>query len=292
MKRLLLLCNAAASHGTVALDQGLSFVRDSGLEIDEHHPESADHMGRLIREHARRVDAVVVGGGDGTINAALPHVLEAGLPLGVLPLGTANDFARTLGIPADLESACAIIAAQATRRIDVGWANDRPFLNAAGIGMSTRLTVALSSNTKRRLGGLSYPAAVMQTFRDFRPFRARLKTPDGTRRIHSIQITVGNGVYYGGGTPVAEDSAIDDGRLDLYSVRPQPLGRLLAVAFAVRFGAQRQLPDGILTASGQTFEVTTARRMRVNLDGEPLLHTPVRFTVDPGRLDVLAPPPA
>jgi diacylglycerol kinase family enzyme len=168
-------------------------------------------------------------------------------------------------------------------------ANERPFVNAAGIGMSTRIARRLTKSGKRSLGALSYPVAVIGTMRDHRPFRAIVESDDGRQELRSIQITVGNGVYYGGGTPIAADAAIDDGRLDLYSVQPQPLGRMIGVALAVRRGTQAHLPEGVHTASGTAFSVTTRRPLRVALDGEPRLHTPVQFRVVRRALQVIAP---
>lgn len=290
MRRIVVLRNAAASGGDAALDDALSLIRDIGIDAHVHVPESAEHMRFLIRAEAQTVDAVVVGGGDGTINSALKPVLEAGLPLGILPLGTANDLARTLGIPADLHEACSLIASQSMRRIDVGWANNRPFVNAAGMGLTTAVARRLRPETKRALGPLSYASAVAEAFRRHRPFRALIRAGGVAREVSSIQITVGNGVYYGGGTPLTEDCAIDDGSLDLYSVRPQTLGRLLAVALAVRRGTQGQIGAGVDTATGPEFEIATRPRLIVSVDGEPALETPVSFRVAPRALTVFAPP--
>lgn len=290
MKRVMVLRNPAASGGEVALDDALALLQDIGIEAHVHVPESAEHMRFLIRAEARSVDAVVVGGGDGTINSALKAVLEAGLPLGILPLGTANDLARTLDIPLDLHEACSLIASCSTRVIDVAWANTRPFLNAAGLGLSTQVARRLTADSKRILGPFSYASAVAEAFRSHRPFRAQIRSAEGVEEVTSIQITVGNGVYYGGGTPLAEDAAIDDGLLDLYSVRPQTLARLIAVAFAVRRGTQRQLGAGVDTASSSEFEIVTRPRLTVSLDGEPAVETPVQFRVVPRGLTVFAPP--
>lgn len=289
VRRIVVLRNASASGGDAALDDALSLIRDIGIDTHVHTPESAEHMRFLIRAEARSVDAVVVGGGDGTVNSALKPVLEAGLPLGILPLGTANDLARTLGVPEDLHEACAVIASQQTRRIDVGWANDRPFVNAAGMGLSTRIAREVSVETKRMLGPLTYASAVLDAFRRLRPFKATIRSPAGVREVTSIQITVGNGVYYGGGTPLAEECAIDDGCFDLYSVRPQPLMRLAAVALAVRRGTQASLGDGVDIDCGSEFEICTTPRLTVSLDGEPSLKTPVQFRLTPRALTVFAP---
>jgi YegS/Rv2252/BmrU family lipid kinase len=230
-----------------------------------------------------------VGGGDGTVNCALAAVLETGLPLGLLPMGTANDLARTLGVPADLEGACTLIASRSIRTIDIGLANGMPFVNAAGIGLSTSIARSLTRESKGRLGLLSYPAAVLNTLRQHRPFHVQIRSESGVRRASSIQLTVGNGVFYGGGTPLAEDAAIDDGRLDLYSIRAQPLTRMVQVAYAVLRGRQRQLDEGVDTDRGVCFHIDTTPRVTVSLDGEPRLRTPVRFSVAPGALRVFAP---
>ncbi len=283
--------NQSASGGGAAVDDALAVLRDVGIHAQVHDPESAEHMRFLIRAEARSVDAVIVGGGDGTINSALKPVLEAGLPLGILPLGTANDLARTLDIPTDLHEACALIASQCTRTIDVGWANDWPFVNAAGIGLSARIARETSVDRKRTLGPLTYAAAVVEAFRRHRPFRAVIHSDAQTLDVSSLQITVGNGVYYGGGTPLAEDSAIDDGCLDLYSVRPQSLLRLIPVAFAVRRGVHQRSGSGVDTARGTEFQIATRPALTVTLDGEAAFRTPVSFRLGPRALTVFAPHP-
>jgi diacylglycerol kinase (ATP) len=288
VKRVLFVRNARASRGTADLDEAIEAARAQGIEVDERIPDDAEHMRFMIRAVARSIDGVIVGGGDGTINLALKPILEAGLPLGVLPLGTANDFARTLGIPADPSEALDLVAAGATRLIDVGWANGRPFLNAAGIGLGARAARLATSQRKRRWGPLSYPAAVLESVGRQRPFRVRLRSMSGTREFTSIHVTLGNGVFYGGGARVDQESAIDDGCLDLVSIRPQSLLRLLTVALAVRRGAAQDR-DQVDVAQGALFDVTTSPPVGVTLDGEPALTTPVTFRVAPRALRVFVP---
>ncbi len=295
MKRVLLLRNPAAGPGDTGLEDAFQVLRDAGLELEVVETRGPAQLRAAIRAHGREVDAVVVGGGDGTINASLPAVLETGLPLGVLPLGTANDFARTLEIPADLLQASEVIGRGATRSVDLGWANGRPFVNAAGIGLGTRVARRLAADgagTKRRLGPFSYPAAVIETLRSQRPFRARIASKERALEVRSIQITVGNGVYYGGGAPLGAGCAIDDGCLDLYSIEPLPRWKLLMVALSVYRGTHGEATEGVATARGPAFEVVTHPPLDVSLDGEPSLRTPVTFSVLPGALRVFAPEPA
>lgn len=291
VKRVLFVRNAAASQGGTDLEDALETARARGLEVDERVPDDAEHMRFMIRAVARSIDGVIVGGGDGTINMALKPILEAGLPLGVLPLGTANDFARTLEIPEDPHDALDVVTAGSTRLVDVGWADGRPFLNAAGIGLGVSVARRATAERKRIWGPLSYPAAVLESVRHQRPFRVRLRSISGTREFSSIHVTVANGVFYGGGARADQEAAIDDACLDVVSVRPQSLLRLLAVALAVRRGTVAGEENSIDVARGALFDVSTTPPVPISLDGEPALTTPVTFRVAPRALRVFVPGP-
>src|SRR5699024_8589490 len=112
---------AGRSRATGALAAGLEVLREHGIEP---LVESLGEPAASIRRHRDRIDRIIVAGGDGSVNRALAPVLESGLPLGVVPLGTANDLARTLELPGDASEACGVIAAGHTHRIDVGRVNN------------------------------------------------------------------------------------------------------------------------------------------------------------------------
>lgn len=228
-RRLLALCNGAASGAHDAdIEGALGYLRDAGLHIDLHYTRSAAEACALIRERAANAEGVLIGGGDGTVNQVLPALLDVEVPLGLLPLGTGNDLARTLGLPLEPRDAARALVSGRIRSIDVAWANERPFLNAAGIGISGTLARELSRDTKTRLGVLSYPAAVLKALYRQRSFAITARTGEGKCiSLDAVQVTVANGVYYGGGTPIGTDAAIDDARLDAVCVHAAPLWRLL-----------------------------------------------------------------
>jgi diacylglycerol kinase family enzyme len=145
-RRALLLVNQHARSGTASLDDALSVLRRGGIEVTEEDCGSKRPIADTIRAQADRYDCVIVGGGDGTLNTAAPALLETGLPLGILPLGTGNDLARTLGIDPDPVAAAGLIVAGNTRTIDLGEVNGHPFFNVASIGFSAELARELTAD--------------------------------------------------------------------------------------------------------------------------------------------------
>lgn len=260
-----------------------------GLEITEEVTGGAARFRDAIERLRGQVDAAVVGGGDGTISAAAPALVGTGIPLGVLPMGTANDLARTLAIPLDLDDACAVLARGRAHAIDLGMVNGHYFFNAAGIGLSGHVTRQLTGARKRRWGALSYARVALAAWRRSEAFSARLRTPSEERFTRSLQITVGNGRHYGGGMVVAEDAAIDDALLHVYSIQPVPLLRLVSLAPSLRRGSHQRFAAVEMLSTG-ALEVTTDRPMPINADGELVGRTPARFSVVPRALRVLVPP--
>ncbi len=133
-----------------------------------------------------RSTASIIAGGDGTLNAAASGLLKSGLPLGIVPGGTANDLARTLAIPNDVDGALDIIARREERRIDLGRVNDQLFFNVASIGLSVELARAMSSETKRRFGRLSYSLAALRVITRARPFSALIISEGEKARVKTF----------------------------------------------------------------------------------------------------------
>ena len=227
MMRALALVNFNSRRGAEEGAAALDALRDGGVSLVQAETRGPDGIGAAIRAHRDQVDLVVLGGGDGTMNAAAEALLETQLPFAVLPLGTANDLARVLGIPADPMAAARIVLQGRRNRIDLGRANDRLFFNIATIGLSARLARAIDKQTKKRFGALAYPLTAFRIGLG-RPFHATITSDQGNLELDAIQIAVGNGRYHGGGIVVHEAAAIDDRLLHLYALAPQSIGSLLA----------------------------------------------------------------
>jgi diacylglycerol kinase (ATP) len=237
-------------------------------------------------------DPIILGGGDGSVSSTVDFLAHHHATLGLLPLGTANDFARTLEIPSGLEEACATIAHGKVVDVDLGLAGDNFYANVASVGLGVEVTRSLSPRLKKRIGPLAYPVAAVAAFFKHEPFTARLTFPEGDHEPAAydrlLQVAVGNGRFYGGGMVVAPGSGIDDRQLDVYAMR---LGRkrdLVGVARYLRSG------DFVKSESVDHFRtrkvlLETEPELAINVDGELVARTPEEFSVAPNALRVIVP---
>ncbi len=288
-QRALFLGNLGARKVAQKLDHAFEMLKSYGFELVPKRIRKRDDLTRLILEHHKSVDFVVIGGGDGTMNAAANGLVETGLPLGVLPLGTANDLAHTLGIGPGLDNACRIIAEGNTRQIDMGCVNDKYYFNVAGMGMSVDITSQLTKDVKKRWGVLAYLFTAHRVLRNVRPFHAEIRTGDDVYSVRCVQITVGNGRFYGGFLRVAEDATIDDQWLDLFCLEVAHWWQLPPLLWALKSGRLKNRAY-VRTFRGREFEVVTRRQRAINADGEILGYTPAKFHVVPRAVTVFAPP--
>lgn len=286
--RLLLVVNPNASRASQSLGAAVAALVADGFAVDIRQCGGRDDVRALITSEGASADAIVVGGGDGTVSGALAGLIEVGRPVGILPLGTANDLARTLGIPVDPVEAAAVIAGGYLRKIDVGRVNDIDFLNVASIGLAVEITDRLDPDLKRRLGPLSYAAAALSTLGSAEHFSASIACGDNRTEVSAYQITIGNGVHYGGGAKVSTGAAIDDGILDIFAIETASIPELVAMAPAFFEGRHGERDDVRVFRSTEAV-IETAAPMPVSTDGEITTETPARFSVSRHALSVFAP---
>lgn len=293
-RRVAVVVNTASRRGAVAYETALRHLDAAGVPVVSRHAvtDAADLPAVLDGVIADGHDLVVVGGGDGTVGCAAGKVAGTEVTLGVLPLGTANDFARTLEVPSDVATACATLAEGIVVDVDLGRVDGCPFLNVASVGLSVGVTQALSPALKRRLGPLAYPVATLRAYRRHEPFTARLEFPDGDHAPLDLpdllQVAVGNGRHYGGGNAVSPTAGIDDHLLDVYAI---VRGRLREHVSIARF-----LKDGSFVEHDRVHHLTS-RRVRlvtdpalpVNLDGEIAAATPSLFEIERNAVHVVVP---
>lgn len=287
-RRALLIVNESSRLGSGAGDAAETLLVKGGLQVLRILAPLAEDLDRAIRLHGPDVDCIILGGGDGTFNQAARALMETQRPLGILPLGTGNDLARTLGIPLDLPGSVEVILRGRVQKIDLGEVNGQPFFNVASLGLSTALTRNLTSDVKRRWGRLGYAIALFKAFSAARLFSAVIRANGRVHRVRTLQIAVGNGRHYGAGMTVEESARIDDGMLNLYSLEFVHPWRLLFIYPAFRKG-KHGLWRQVRTLECEAVEIRTRNPRSVNTDGEITTQTPAVFKVLRGVIPVYAP---
>jgi diacylglycerol kinase family enzyme len=272
---------AFSNHG---LSANLEFLKGEDLRA------AAERA--LQKVKAGESDAVAVGGGDGTISTVAGVLAGSDVPLGVIPLGTLNHFAKDLKIPLAIEDAVALIATGSTRSVDVGEANDRAFINNSSIGLYPDLVL----NRERRRSGQSLPkwlALIVAAFRTWQYFPLRRLTIHAggmAEAYRSPCVFVGNNIYRLSGPSLGTRDALDEGQLSLYVAKQQSRLALLWLSCRSFFGflnEQQDLRSYILPA----VEISSHdRRLLVSFDGEiETMRSPLHYRIRPRALRVFAP---
>jgi lipid kinase YegS len=289
-RRVRLILNGKAG-GNDALQAAVTQQRAVGHTIEVIRTSEKGDARRFVAETGE-VDLLIAAGGDGTLNEVVHGLMdlsEAARPvLGVVPLGTADDFATGCGIPRDPEQALALCIEGKQVPIDVGKANEHWFLNAASIGFGAEITATTPPELKHLLGPAAYAVMGAILAMNVHHYRGRLTLPDREIAGSGPVAIIGNGRQTGGGVQVAPRARIDDGLLDILAVREIPALALLTAAREL----QELSPDGEYISYWQTpwAEVCTEEEIPVNLDGEPVRFSSVRYEAVPKAIQLIVPP--
>jgi len=289
-RKVQLILNGKAA-GNDALRAAVVRQRERGHHIEVRVTWEKGNARRFVSE-AGDVDLLIAAGGDGTLNEVIHGLMDlssvARPVLGVVPLGTANDFATGCGIPPDPEKALALCMDGDAIPIDVGKANDHWFLNVASVGFGAEVTATTSPELKRLLGSAAYTVMGAILAINVHQYHGRLILPDREITGSGPVAIVGNGRQTGGGVQVAPRACIDDGLLDVLVVRHIPATALLTAAREL----QQLSPNGEYISYWQTpwVEVYPDEAIPVNLDGEPVEFSSVRYEAVPRAIQLIVPP--
>jgi diacylglycerol kinase (ATP) len=287
LKRALVLINPSARKAQEA-SHILSMLEKTSYSLIPASEKDPNNFAALIRRFENQVDLVIVGGGDGTIRSVLKPLRESGIPLGIMPLGTANNLARSLNIPEDLASACEILEFGAIKSIDLALANGIPFLNVVGLGLSTQINKAVPKDWKKRWGPLAYGFAGLKIARRMRPFSAKITVDNEQLLVKSLQITVCNGRYYGAGISISPEATLTDGLLHVCSTEVDYWWEGIRLLPRIWRG-RLENACGLRTLSGSKIRIETHRPMSVDTDGEVVTKTPLTIDVLPKAIAVMGP---
>jgi diacylglycerol kinase (ATP) len=290
------LFNPSAGVGLApeALDRVLeAHLPDATLHLLSSPAEVTDRVHRIV---AAGDGPLVVAGGDGLVNLVV-NAMEpdfSSIPLGLIPLGTGNDLARSLGIPMDPASALRLFRESEDRPVDVvrvHRAEDRPAMHLVNVGLlGFGATIELGPGLKRRLGGRAYTVAAVAEVGRLRAHPVTIRIGDETLELETYLVALANGAFMGGGIAIAPDARIDDGELDLIIVPRLPPHRLVRAAAAILRGRQRSERD-VIVRRCDDIGVSLPDTWVLNADGEQVEGIPRRFEVLPSALRFRAPGP-
>jgi YegS/Rv2252/BmrU family lipid kinase len=287
-KQAILIVNAASRTGADAFAEARDKLAAAGLElIDAKAVKNPKSMDATVKRAIKRAPMVIVGGGDGSLSSAVDHFLSTDTVLAVLPLGTANSFARTLGIPLDLDGAIDVIANGQPRKIDVGCINGDYFLNAAALGLAPKVAESVPHGLKRRLGRLGYLIWAGWSAANFNAFR--LKVDDGKRihRLWATEVRIANGRFHGG-MELIESADVESGQIVVQAVRGRSVVRLGWSYFASALKLKSRHVT-VREFRGRKLTVSTRPPLDVSIDGEVAARTPIEVSAIPEAVTVAAP---
>lgn len=288
-KQAILIVNAMSRSGAEAFEEVRDKLISAGVALIEVHAiDDPDQMAPAIRDAIAKAPMVIIGGGDGSLSTNVGYFVGQDTVFAIIPLGTANSFAGTLGIPADIDSAVDVIANGKRKWIDLGRINGNYFVNAAAIGLSPLIAQTVPHKLKRYLGIVGYLIWAMWCAVRFRPFKIIVENDDGGKdKLWATEVRIANGTHHGG-VELIESQAIDSGEIVIQAVTGKSVWGLGWSWFATilklraRHGMIREF-------RGKSMGLDTRPRLKISVDGEIAAKTPVAVSVARHVIEVAAP---
>lgn len=284
-----LVVNAHSRRGRDLFEDARKQLAEAGITLRACH--AVDDPERLIptvrQEVANGAPMIIVGGGDGSLSGVVDELVGTECVFAVLPLGTANSFARSLGLPLDLSGAVAAIATGRRRRVDLGMIDMDYFVNGASVGLSTMIGETVPHALKRYGGRAGYLLWALKCSVGFRPFK--LELDDGKRRetLWATELRILNGGHHGG-VELSDQASLGSRELLVQAV----VGRsklALARDWYAKFFKLRDRNACSRDFRGTCFKITIHPPQRISIDGEVLAKTPVTAKIAPSAIDVAVP---
>ena len=263
----LILHGARADHPSVR--HLVDWVREKGHKVRVRVTWESGDAEALAREAvAAGPDVIVAVGGDGTVNEVVNGLDGSDVAFGIIPIGTANDFARQTGIPLDVDHAMDVVLRREARRIDTAMLNGRRFLNVSSGGVGAEATAETPPDAKESLGMLAYAITGVRKLVDLAPRRARFSADGLDLDTEFLLFAVGNGRTTGGGTTITPRASVTDGLLDVCIVEAMPRAEFAKLVLRVRHG-DHVGNEGVHYLQVPSIDISSAEPISVNVDGEP-----------------------
>ena len=286
-RKAILVVNAKSRRGAEAFDEARAKLELAGVELlDAQAVKDPRKMGPAIRKAIKAAPMVIVGGGDGSLSESIDDFVGTDTVFALLPLGTANSFARTMGIPLDLDGAIDVIARGRRQAIDLGKINDDYFLNNAAMGLAPVVAETVPYGLKRKLGRIGYLVWAGWSAASFRAFRLKVETGGKIHRMWATEVRIANGRFHGG-LELIEKADVESGEIIVQAVRGRSLFRL-ALNYASKL-VKRSSGREVREFHGRKLVISTRPPMRVSIDGELGPETPFTASVAESAVTIAAP---
>jgi len=289
-RRAALVVNTRSRRGRRHYPAVLAGARAAGFDLLATLPagQTGGLDASLSAAMDLKPDLLIVGGGDGTICEAARRLAYADIALGLVPLGTTNNFARTLGIPLTLAGALDVLAAGKVADVDLGRAGDTVFANLVSAGLSAQVADRVPHHLKRVAGRAAYPLTALAALPRHRAFRAVITAGGQTFEVETHQLNIANGSFHAG-RPITSDAGADDRLLLAYQLGGAGRASLITATLRhVARGARRTWAEPAFLAVSELV-LETDPPLPLDIDGEIRGHTPTRITLAPEALRVMVP---
>lgn len=284
----ILVVNAASRIGRDAFDAACEKLKAVGIELfDAVAVEDPEKMGAAVKDAVGRAPMVIVGGGDGSLSSNIRHFMRRKTVFALLPLGTANSFARTMGIPLDLDGAIEVIAKGEARRISLGCIDGHYFLNAAALGLAPLVAETVPHGLKRRLGRLGYLVWAGWSAASFKAFRVLVEVGGRRHKLWATEVRIANGRFHGG-VELIESADPERAEIVVQAVRGRSVLRLGLSYLASALKLARR-GENVREFRGKKLRLSTRPAMAVSIDGELGPETPLEISVIPDAVVLAAP---
>jgi YegS/Rv2252/BmrU family lipid kinase len=262
-----------------------------GINLTEAYPvRDASRITAVVDEAiSKGFRFIIVGGGDGTISSIMSSFATRDVCLGLLPMGTANNFARANGIPLDLKAAAEVIASGRIARVDLGQVDGKYFTNAVSIGLTSAIHRGSPDRIKRMLGRIGYLLIAGQRFVQHQAFRCDLRIDDRAIQVEALDVRIANGPFQGG-MRILDEASVVSGDLIVRIIKG-PTKWAIGRTWRNAILGKKDDPASVLVLRGHEIEISTTPAQYVSVDGEVLAQTPAQVSVIPGALQVIVPRP-
>jgi YegS/Rv2252/BmrU family lipid kinase len=287
-KQAILVVNAGSRRGADLFAEARDKLTAAGVELlDAKKCKTGKSMETAVKSALKKAPMVIVGGGDGSLSSFVDFFVGTDVVFALLPLGTANSFARTVGIPLDLDGAIDVIANGVAREVDLGCINGDYFVNAAAMGLAPKVAETVPHGLKRKLGRLGYLVWASWSAANFRAFRVKLEDGKNTWRMWATEVRIANGRYHGG-LELIENADLKSGEIVVQVVAGRSVLKLGWSYFtaAVKMKARHQTVREFVA---EKFTLSTKPRMRVSIDGEVARETPLKISAVPDAVTIAVP---